>query len=164
MIVNGGKIVQPVGVDAPEITARFSDPAGNVLGLYQQRWARELSLSSGRASTSAVKLPSEEKEYENQQQNDQTGQEAEPAIIGPAHPNGRRRGGARFEDDDICLARDAKFADWPPLMEAGSPIEIGGRNFARENFVDERPAPQIHRARPRRAPRGISFGNGVCLD
>jgi hypothetical protein len=23
-------------MDAPEITARFSDPAGNVLGLYQQ--------------------------------------------------------------------------------------------------------------------------------
>jgi predicted enzyme related to lactoylglutathione lyase len=32
---NGGKIVQPIGVDAPEITARFSDPFGNVLGLYQ---------------------------------------------------------------------------------------------------------------------------------
>lgn len=33
---NGGTIVQPIGADAPEITARFSDPAGNVLGLYQQ--------------------------------------------------------------------------------------------------------------------------------
>ena len=33
---NGGKIVQPIGKDAPEITARFSDPAGNVFGLYQQ--------------------------------------------------------------------------------------------------------------------------------
>ena len=33
---NGGKIVQPIGADAPEITARFSDPGGNVLGLYQQ--------------------------------------------------------------------------------------------------------------------------------
>jgi predicted enzyme related to lactoylglutathione lyase len=33
---NGGKIVQPVGMDAPEITAHFSDPAGNILGLYQQ--------------------------------------------------------------------------------------------------------------------------------
>lgn len=33
---NGGKIVQPVGADAPEITARFTDPAGNVIGLYQQ--------------------------------------------------------------------------------------------------------------------------------
>jgi uncharacterized protein len=33
---NGGKIVQPVGADAPEITARFSDPFGNVLGLYQE--------------------------------------------------------------------------------------------------------------------------------
>jgi uncharacterized protein len=34
--VHGGKIVQPVGVDAPEIAARFSDPAGNVWGLYQE--------------------------------------------------------------------------------------------------------------------------------
>lgn len=33
---NGGEIVQPIGQDAPEITARFSDPAGNVFGLYQQ--------------------------------------------------------------------------------------------------------------------------------
>jgi len=36
VIRNGGKIVQPVGGDAPEITARFSDPARNVLGLYQE--------------------------------------------------------------------------------------------------------------------------------
>ena len=33
----GGKIVQPVGKDAPEITARFTDPAGNLIGLYQPR-------------------------------------------------------------------------------------------------------------------------------
>jgi uncharacterized protein len=32
---NGGKIVQQIGIDAPEITARFSDPFGNVLGIYQ---------------------------------------------------------------------------------------------------------------------------------
>ena len=32
----GGRIVQPVGGDAPELTARFADPDGNVLGLYQQ--------------------------------------------------------------------------------------------------------------------------------
>jgi predicted enzyme related to lactoylglutathione lyase len=36
VIRNGGKIVQPVGMDAPEITARFSDPDGNVFGLYQE--------------------------------------------------------------------------------------------------------------------------------
>jgi predicted enzyme related to lactoylglutathione lyase len=35
VITNGGKITQPMGMEAPEITARFSDPAGNVLGLYQ---------------------------------------------------------------------------------------------------------------------------------
>lgn len=37
IVANGGKIVQPIGADAPEITARFRDPAGNVLGLYQER-------------------------------------------------------------------------------------------------------------------------------
>jgi predicted enzyme related to lactoylglutathione lyase len=36
IVANGGEIVQPIGGDAPEITARFSDPAGNVIGLYQQ--------------------------------------------------------------------------------------------------------------------------------
>jgi len=36
VLASGGKVVQPIGVDAPEITARFSDPAGNVLGLYQE--------------------------------------------------------------------------------------------------------------------------------
>ncbi len=34
---HGGTIVQPIGVDHPEITARFRDPGGNVLGIYQQR-------------------------------------------------------------------------------------------------------------------------------
>ncbi len=33
---NGGEVVQPIGADAPEITARFRDPAGNVIGLYQE--------------------------------------------------------------------------------------------------------------------------------
>ena len=32
----GGAIVQPIGGDAPEITARFLDPGGNVIGLYQE--------------------------------------------------------------------------------------------------------------------------------
>lgn|ERR1700676_1041336 len=33
---HGGKIVQPVGMDAPEITAWIQDPSGNILGLYQE--------------------------------------------------------------------------------------------------------------------------------
>jgi predicted enzyme related to lactoylglutathione lyase len=37
VVANGGEITQPIGADAPEITARFRDPAGNVIGLYQQR-------------------------------------------------------------------------------------------------------------------------------
>lgn len=37
LVANGGQIVQPVGADAPEITATFRDPGGNVLGLYQHR-------------------------------------------------------------------------------------------------------------------------------
>jgi predicted enzyme related to lactoylglutathione lyase len=35
VIAHGGEIVQPIGADAPEVTARFRDPAGNVIGLYQ---------------------------------------------------------------------------------------------------------------------------------
>src|SRR5215831_13917045 len=30
------EIVQTIGAEAPEITARFRDPGGNVLGLYQR--------------------------------------------------------------------------------------------------------------------------------
>jgi uncharacterized protein len=36
IVANGGEIAQPIGVDAPEITARFRDPGGNVIGLYQE--------------------------------------------------------------------------------------------------------------------------------
>jgi len=36
VVDNGGEIVQAVGADAPEITARFRDPGGNVVGLYQE--------------------------------------------------------------------------------------------------------------------------------
>jgi len=36
VVALGGELVQPIGMDAPEITARFRDPAGNVIGLYQQ--------------------------------------------------------------------------------------------------------------------------------
>lgn len=36
IVANGGEIVQPIGADAPEITARFRDPGGTVIGLYQQ--------------------------------------------------------------------------------------------------------------------------------
>ncbi|PYO10757.1 MAG: glyoxalase [Gemmatimonadetes bacterium] len=36
VVANGGEIVQAIGEDAPEITARFRDPGGNVIGLYQE--------------------------------------------------------------------------------------------------------------------------------
>jgi uncharacterized protein len=35
VVANGCDIVQPIGVDAPEITARFRDPGGNIIGLYE---------------------------------------------------------------------------------------------------------------------------------
>jgi len=37
IVANGGEIVQPIGGDAPAITARFRDPGGNVVGIYQER-------------------------------------------------------------------------------------------------------------------------------
>jgi len=36
IVAHGGELVQPIGGDAPEITARFSDPGGNVVGIYQE--------------------------------------------------------------------------------------------------------------------------------
>jgi predicted enzyme related to lactoylglutathione lyase len=36
VLAHGGEVVQPIGGDAPEITARFRDPGGNVLGIYQE--------------------------------------------------------------------------------------------------------------------------------
>ena len=36
VVAHGGVIVQPIGADTPEITARFHDPAGNLFGLYQE--------------------------------------------------------------------------------------------------------------------------------
>jgi predicted enzyme related to lactoylglutathione lyase len=46
IIANGGEIVQPIGGDAPEITARFRDLAGNVVGLYQEPTKPNASLPS----------------------------------------------------------------------------------------------------------------------
>ncbi len=34
--VNDGEVLEGPGRDAPEITARFSDPSGNVFGIYQE--------------------------------------------------------------------------------------------------------------------------------
>ncbi|HMH24861.1 MAG TPA: VOC family protein [Puia sp.] len=36
IVAHGGKITQPIGADAPFITAHFSDPAGNIFGIYQE--------------------------------------------------------------------------------------------------------------------------------
>jgi len=36
VIASGGEIAQPLCADAREIIARFRDPAGNVIGLYQE--------------------------------------------------------------------------------------------------------------------------------
>jgi len=36
VVASGGELVQPIGADAPEIAARFRDPGGNVIGLYQE--------------------------------------------------------------------------------------------------------------------------------
>jgi uncharacterized protein len=35
---HGGEIVQSIGGDPGELTARFKDPAGNVLAIYEEPW------------------------------------------------------------------------------------------------------------------------------
>ena len=37
IISNRGKIVKPIGFEPQELTALFSDPAGNVFGIYQEK-------------------------------------------------------------------------------------------------------------------------------
>jgi predicted enzyme related to lactoylglutathione lyase len=37
IVAHGGEIVQPPVMGAPETVARFRDPAGNVLGLYEEK-------------------------------------------------------------------------------------------------------------------------------
>jgi predicted enzyme related to lactoylglutathione lyase len=41
VIAHGGRIVQPLDANAPELIARFADPDGNVLGLYQEPTSSE---------------------------------------------------------------------------------------------------------------------------
>ncbi len=36
IVAHGGEVVRPIGWEAPETTAVFRDPAGNVLGIYQE--------------------------------------------------------------------------------------------------------------------------------
>jgi predicted enzyme related to lactoylglutathione lyase len=43
---NGGEIVEPIHPGAPEVVARFRDPAGNLMGIYEEKvLARERSGS-----------------------------------------------------------------------------------------------------------------------
>jgi uncharacterized protein len=36
VVANGGEVVQTVDATAPEFIAKFLDPAGNIVGLYQE--------------------------------------------------------------------------------------------------------------------------------
>jgi|SRR5580692_2885189 uncharacterized protein len=35
IVAKGGKVIQPIGMDLPAVTAHFSDPAGNIWAIYQ---------------------------------------------------------------------------------------------------------------------------------
>jgi predicted enzyme related to lactoylglutathione lyase len=55
VVAAGGEIVKPVDADAREVVATFRDPAGNLIGIYQQPGlaeaeARESSAAVGRTS------------------------------------------------------------------------------------------------------------------
>jgi predicted enzyme related to lactoylglutathione lyase len=55
IIAHGGELVQPVGADSPEITARFRDPAGNVLGLYHEHAARAPTNNQPQRSSRVIR-------------------------------------------------------------------------------------------------------------
>lgn len=44
IIAAGGEIVKPINPDEHEIYAHFRDPAGNILGIYQQPGLAEIEL------------------------------------------------------------------------------------------------------------------------
>ena len=46
IITAGGEIVQPVNPDEREVYAHFRDPAGNILGIYQQSGLAEIEAES----------------------------------------------------------------------------------------------------------------------
>jgi len=46
VVAAGGEIVQPVDPDDAEVVARFRDPAGNVLGIYQEPGLAEAEATS----------------------------------------------------------------------------------------------------------------------
>jgi predicted enzyme related to lactoylglutathione lyase len=46
VIAAGGEIVQPIDPNAPEVYLTFRDPAGNVLGIYQQPGLEEAEGAS----------------------------------------------------------------------------------------------------------------------
>lgn len=50
----GGEIVDPVDPNAREVVATFRDPAGNVLGIYQQRGLAETELNTAQKSIRAM--------------------------------------------------------------------------------------------------------------
>ncbi|HTC72074.1 MAG TPA: VOC family protein [Solirubrobacteraceae bacterium] len=54
VLAAGGEIVQHVDPDAPEQLARFRDPAGNVLGIYQQPGLAEAEGDRRRADAQPV--------------------------------------------------------------------------------------------------------------
>ncbi|RZU41463.1 VOC family protein [Edaphobacter modestus] len=41
---NSGEIVQPIGGDPGEITARFRDPGGNIMAIYQEPKPKNVSV------------------------------------------------------------------------------------------------------------------------
>jgi predicted enzyme related to lactoylglutathione lyase len=48
VLAAGGEIVEPIHTDEREVVARFRDPAGNVLGIYQQPGLAEVEAQPGR--------------------------------------------------------------------------------------------------------------------
>jgi uncharacterized protein len=47
ILAAGGEVVQPVDPNHREVFAHFSDPAGNVLGIYQQRGLADTEAVGG---------------------------------------------------------------------------------------------------------------------
>jgi uncharacterized glyoxalase superfamily protein PhnB/predicted enzyme related to lactoylglutathione lyase len=137
VLAHGGELVQPIGADAPEITARFRDPAGNVIGLYQEpeqpaasddvgpaRIAPQLSVRRGRAAVDFYRAA-----FGAQEDHRVGGTDDDPSVVAQLSV-----GGATFW-----------VADESPEHGNHSPESVGGATTRMLLVVDD-PAAVVARA------------------
>ena len=136
VLAHGGALVQAIGVDAPEVTARIADPAGNVIGLYQEpgglpavpaaTLAPQLAVRRGRAAVEFYTAAFGAVEEYRVGGTDDRGGGRRAALRGRRDVLGGRRGaGARH-----LQPRDRRGAPRRMLLVVAEPERVVARALA----------------------------------